>query len=1099
MKTKLVLIGLLITGNLFSQSYLTKENGKPSLDELDYASFKASDVPFDKQGIVVPLADRPIATVKIPADILLDGNWQLLRVNDFETAVKSDWSKAIPVVVPGSVHTALVNAGTIPDPFFGRNDSIAERHSFMTWFYKKEFSVAEKLNNPILNFDGVAVKCDVWLNGTFLGTHDGMFGGPSFDVSKILKDKNVLFVKIYPAPRVIEGGDGFFNGMNVGWRTTVVFNCVYGWHYSKMPSIGIWRSVQIKNQANVKIVNPFISTKNTDGTMNTQIQLKSVTGKINGVLEVSVVPDNFKGVAQSFDYEIKSAKVIDTLNFTFKIRSPQLWWPNDMGKQNLYKLKVTFVPKDKTAPDHSESTFGIRTIEMAPLPGGPYTDKFNWTFVINGKPHFVKGNGWCTMDPLMNFSRERYDRFLSLAKMQHIQMMRAWGCGMPETDDFYDLCDRYGIMVMQEWQTAWNSHNDQPYEVLEETSRLNTLRIRNHPSLVMYGGGNESDKPFGKAIDMMGRLSIELDGTRPFHRGEPFGGSDHNYTCWWGSAHLDNNLQMTSSFWGEYGIACMPVYESVMRYLPDSEKVQWPPYAHLSLAHHTPIFGNAKDMEKLTQYSGYIMPQDNLQHFITGTQLAQVVAVRHTLERSRTRWPECAGALYYKMNDNYPAASWSCVDWYGAPKPLHYFAQDAFSPVASVILFEHTDMYGRDVNLPVFLLDENLDLKNSDWKVNIRIFNSKLAQTASMEFKGKNNVVPVNKLGVITLSSKQTETSPLLFVSEVYAGGKRLFRTFYYMNFEELKGSLFNLPRTTLRLQVNGNKAVIRNTGLVPAVGVIVECPGKADSFTASDNYIWLDAGEQEEIEVNLPDGLKANAWNLEGNEYVNIPEFKVPIRKFVETLTIELNRIPGYTFRYTTDGSEPDLRSEEYLDPFTVNSTCEIKAKALDSNEQVIGRSSIHVVKIPALESKVKKDNSLKSGLRRTEYKGDFYLLADFAKAEKVDESIQPGLQIDTTPRHDMFGYVYEGYIDIPGTAMYEFYLLSDDGAKLMIDDYPVVVNDGCHAAKFENGMVGLAKGLHSFKLYFFDSQGGQSLNLEWRSDSFLRRKVDNTIFYTK
>jgi hypothetical protein len=101
--------------------------------------------------------------------------------------------------------------------------------------------------------------------------------------------------------------------------------------------------------------------------------------------------------------------------------------------------------------------------------------------------------------------------------------------GQPVTDDFYDLCDELGLMVMQEWPTAWNSHKEQPYGVLEETVRLNTLRLRNRPSWVMTTGGNESSDPFGPAIDMMGRLAIELDGTRPFHRGEPWGGSRHAY------------------------------------------------------------------------------------------------------------------------------------------------------------------------------------------------------------------------------------------------------------------------------------------------------------------------------------------------------------------------------------------------------------------------------------------------------------------------------------------------------------------------------------------------------------------------------------------
>ena len=446
-----------------------------------------------------------------------------------------------------------------------------------------------------------------------------MFGGPDFSIGNYLKNKNTLIVKLEAIPQMFLGN--WPPNANESWKYTVVFNCVYGWHYAQIPSLGIWRSVQLKEQAAVEIESPFIATRSLDGQMRLTLDLHKKSSPLKGVLYAEVSPKNFKGITQYYRFDINSQKKQETLSLDFQIKDPHLWWPNDRGEQSLYDLNLFFVPqKGKTA--HIKTSFGIRTIEMRPLIDGAKEDYYNWTFVINGKPMFIKGTGWCTMDALMDFSRNKYEHLLQIAQSQHIQMLRAWGGGMPETDDFYELCDKYGILVMQEWPTAWNSHNTQPYTILQETVERNTKRLRNHPSLIMWGAGNESDKPFGPAIDMMGRLSIELDGTRPFHRGEAWGGSLHNYNCWWDDAHLNHNLNMTAPFWGEFGIASLPHIETVRRYL-DEEKEVWPPQRSGNFTHHTPIFGTMREIEKLTQYSGYFMPKDSLASFILGSQLAQ--------------------------------------------------------------------------------------------------------------------------------------------------------------------------------------------------------------------------------------------------------------------------------------------------------------------------------------------------------------------------------------------------------------------------------------------------------------------------------------------
>ena len=468
----------------------------------------------------------------------------------------------------------------------------------------------------------------------------------------------------------------------------------------------------------------------------------------------------------------------------------------------------------------------------------------------------------------MDFSRERYDRFLTLAADQHCQMVRAWGSGMPEIDDFYDLCDRKGLMVLQEWPTAWNSHETQPYDVLEETVRRNTLRLRSHPSLVMWGGGNESPHPFGRAIDMMGRLSIELDGTRPFHRGEQWGGSMHGYPCYWGRESLDATLKWDEDFYGEFGTACMPVFESVRRYMPDDEMGLWPPPPDGSFAYHVPVFNREDGVSRLTQNARYFARKDcGIERFTVASQVHQVVALRHTLERARTRWPACTGALYYKMNDNFPAASWATADWYGAPKMGHYFCQDAFAPLHACVIFSSMYMMGTPLDQPVFLLDDADALKGAEWQVRVRAYDGQLGRIAEEVFAGSGSIKSPQEVGHFRLAFEQTETAPLFVVSEVLLNGRPADRTFYWLNYEFDKGCLFRLPQTRLNMRVNGNEVVVKNEGELPAAAVNVARPGHLDSFRASDNFFWLDAGEEHAIAVNEPDGLTVEAWNAPAGE----------------------------------------------------------------------------------------------------------------------------------------------------------------------------------------------------------------------------------------
>ena len=829
-----------------------------SLDDIERAIYNPAPSPMDSTPVPVTLKEGAVEHALAPASILLDGTWDMAEGGNADR-IYGEWEDCIPAQVPGSVHLALMDAGRIPDPTVGLNDAIAREQSFKTWWFKRKFPRPKGMVNEKLIFEGVCESCTVWLNGQLLGAHKGMFGGPEFNISRLLKDDNVLVVRINPVPPPANPAD-----WTSGWRNTVVFNCVYGWHYARIPALGIWRSVRIEGSPSVAIKNPFIAARDAkEGVVDLCVKLEGDCRGWSGVLIGTIEPDNFLGKTYHFTYPVNCSTSVQDIHLRFIIPEPRLWWPVDLGEQNLYRLRISFLPESGGVPDYKEMVFGIRTIEMHPLPGGPYEDKYNWTFVINGKAVFLKGANWCTLDALMRFDRARYDRFLTLARNQHIQLLRAWGGGMPETEEFYDLCNRKGIMVYQEWPTAWDSQKVQPADVLRDTIVRNIFRLRNHPSLIMWGGGNESPHPTDAVMDMIGRLCYELDGTRPFHRSDPWGGNLHNYDVYWGWQPLERNLSLTSCFIGEFGLASAPNYESVQRYLPEYEKDVWPAPEGGSFEHHTPVFNTREDMKRLSHYVGDFVANDSMENFILGTQMAQATGIRHTLELARIRWPEATGVCYYKLTDVYPGCSWSSIDWYGVPKLGYYIFQDSYQPLHACVIFSKLNFVGEEVSLRVYLLDDSDELAEKSWKVIVRAYDSRLDEVKRGEYSGNGSINRVANVGSFTLSEEQTRTTPLLVVAEVEVNGELRDRTFYWANYQEERGCLFNLPKTQLSMVIEGNNIVVKNTGNKPAVAVHFDCSAISEVLIVEDNFFWLDPGEEKSIAANRTDVAGVKAWNV--------------------------------------------------------------------------------------------------------------------------------------------------------------------------------------------------------------------------------------------
>ncbi len=839
---------------------------KRSLDQLDKSYFNPAPAPFEgsAQKLMLKQGVADFQSVALPVD--LTGAWQMAQDGDLSARLSEEWQDAITANVPGSVQTALFEAGEIPDPYFGRQDEIARETSRHTWWLRKAFDFDDLSGSHRLSFMGVADRCTVWFNGRCLGSHQGMFDRFDFDVSDLLQPQNDLIVRLDPAPYRIgqDQPNPFFKGMNVGWLDSVVINNIFGWHYINLPTIGIWQPVELDETPNLNIQDPYVVTMDLEsGLLRLVFDLNmnlSQAVKADFVLQIN--PNNFEGKTCSATASVMIEPHQENLVFEFELPEAAWWWPVGYGHPNLYHLRSQLTLEDGSV-SQAETNFGVRTVAMRPTPEGPDPEKYDWTFVINGIPIFIKGTNWCTCDALLRFSEERYERFISLAADSHINLLRAWGSGMPETEAFYDLCDRYGVMVLQEWPTAWDSHKIQPFAILEATVKDGTRRMRSHPSLVMYGGGNESPDPSGRAIEMMGAAAYELDGTRAFHRGEPFGGSIHNYDVYWGRQRLDRNLRLAAPFIGEFGLASVPPMTTVNRYVLEDELDDWPPSPEGGFVHHMPVFNLKGGMARMVQYAGYFTTPDSLSALSLGTQMAQATGIRHALELARTRWPEHTGVCYYKINDNNPAASWSSVDWFGTQKIAYHVLRQSYRPLLPVILFESLSIFCMESTLPVFLLDDLGELEGSSWEVVVHVLNDEVEQVLETTFTGKGQHPANQPVGELVLPAEATQSAPLFIVVDLVKDNQKSIRQFYWLNFESHQNALFELPLTTLALDREEDAVVVKNTGSKPAVGVhfVSDDP---DSFVCEDAYFWLNPGESRRIKTNQSQKLQVSAWNHE-------------------------------------------------------------------------------------------------------------------------------------------------------------------------------------------------------------------------------------------
>ncbi|MGB9623583.1 MAG: LamG-like jellyroll fold domain-containing protein [Phycisphaerae bacterium] len=773
------------------------------------------------------------------------------------------------------------------------------------WWFARQFTLppAWRGKRVRLYCDGIDYAGSVYLNGQSLGYHAGMFGGPEVEVSRqlLFDAPNDIAIRVDP---VSESWFGNLKG-SPGW----------GWHYGHLISLGIWRDVQLQVLPDLEVKSPFVKTASVkDGRAVLRIEYYiqnerpttvqvAVTGAIAGA--------NCDAKLAGFKNVVAAPYGQSRYETEITLEDANLWWPLNYGRQDLYRLALSATAVGDAGPSDTKTVvFGVRTLEMRPLIGASPETDYRWQFVINGVPMFLKGANWCWSDPMLQQDPRKYDHILELARRGGIEMFRAWGGGIIESDIFYDKCDEKGLLVYQEFPFCWQPP-DFPLTdgraVDEQFARV-IKRNRNHPSLVMWGGGNENGFSAGadEGLFLVGRRCRQYDPTRPFHRTDPWGGSIHNWGVFHAGEPIDQSFTKWHSPWlGEFGCPSMNNWDETLKFLPESKLKTWPPDPKDGgIVMHMNQFGLG-DMVKVMRYADY-GPIADWRTYIEYSQMAQgdEIAFAAGVQRAGS-FNDKGGLWFYKMTDLFPGHSWAVVGFYGHPKLSYYRAKQVYAPQTVFLQYEKYDWQPGEPFKAAIHVSNDSGRVLQDAKARVVIYGSDLKELWARDYDvPKMDMASRHTLDEIEAKLDPAKIKPFLAATALRDKSGRLISSqWYWFNFraksdkvkevekqpawgfpnekapEAMKAyaelpeaRLLSLPRTTLDISIQreGRKGhlTIGNMSDLPAFNVLIDhFPNDYGDFL-DDNSFSLFPNETRIVGFELADEktpldrLVVRAWN---------------------------------------------------------------------------------------------------------------------------------------------------------------------------------------------------------------------------------------------
>ncbi len=636
----------------------------------------------------------------------LSGEWTLKQ------AGKSEYFKA---TVPGCVHNDLQAAGKIPDAYYRDNEDSLQWIGKVDWIYRRTFDIQEDFlqhEQIVLRCEGLDTLATIKINSREIIRTDNMFRTYEPGVKHTLrKGSNTIEIRFrstfpYIKERQTEHPIPLRNlaGRVSGCNWVRKEQCNFGWDWGPcLLTCGIWRPIQLVAFNTARLSDVHIRQKHLkNGSVTLDITAGITKTKRSAAFLTSATVSHGKQAVASARATFRN----DRSHLVLTVKNPRLWWPNGMGDQPLYTVTVSLLDKDGSLLDTTEKRIGLRTLRLQRK-----KDRWGETFqfAVNGVPFFAKGANWIPADTFApRLKDDDYADLLESAAAVQMNMLRVWGGGIYEPDKFYDLCDELGLCVWQDFMFASATYPAFDLSFMDNVrieAEENVRRLRHHPCIVLWCGNNELEmgwwagdewndlqmsrsdylKLFDNLLpDIVNRLDPERSywpcsphsphGDRKDFNNDRWGDA-HLWQVWHGKQPFEWYRTSTHRFVSEFGFQSFPEPKTVYGYTePQDRNIT----SYVMEHHQRSGIGNTTIITYLLDW--FRLPKD-FEMVLWTSQILQGIAMKYATEHWRRNMPRTMGALYWQLNDCWPVASWSSIDYHHRWKALHYMAKHFYSPL----------------------------------------------------------------------------------------------------------------------------------------------------------------------------------------------------------------------------------------------------------------------------------------------------------------------------------------------------------------------------------------------------------------------------------